>query len=254
MGLIYNPYIWIYLISAIMLSFIIIYSFYNNIKDLLWIATLSMVILWCVGFAAQISAADIKSQFFWYALANDFIGLKSPTVLLLWELKVTGRRKAVTPYTAALFLVLPVVTDILNLTNSNHGLMYGRLWLNTYSGYPLLSFSKGLWYWIITVYCMVELIVVVSLFYKSSLNRQLLYRRKGYALAVFVFIVFLFIMYMLIFDGAIFRYYDLTPVIISAVAVCFSFAFRFRKQKVNSVPRNDVIEKMDQRGNPSRQS
>jgi len=202
-----------------------------------------MTIFWCLGFALQVSGTDIKTISFWYIISNDFIGVKTPTVLLLWALTVTGRKKLVTPFRVIALFLVPAATDILNLTNAGHGLVYSKMWLDASSGYPLLQFIKGPWYWVINVYCVLELFAIVALLVKAALNRQLLYRVQGYTIAAFVFVVLLFVVLVLA-EGSLFSYYDLTPVVISLVISCSSFAFRFRTQEAIPIPRNAVIEKM----------
>lgn len=239
----YNPYIWIYLVSAAILMLTVAYSIYCKNKEPLWLITLSLIILWCLGYAFQISGTDVRTASFWYVLSNDVIGLKSPTTLLLWSLVITGRKKLITPASVGALLLLPVATDILNLTNASHSLVYRQMWMDASSGYPLLQFIKGPWYWAINVYCMLELLAVVALLIKAAFDHRLLYRMQGYAIAAVVFVILMFIVVALMADSSILNY-DLTPVVISIVVSCSSFAFRFRMQEAIPVPRKAVIEKM----------
>jgi hypothetical protein len=132
-----------------MLLLAVAYTVNRRIPDRLWIATQAMVIVWCLGFALQISSSELDAATFWYLIANDFVGLKSPIIWFLWSLKVAGKKKWITPFRVTLLFVLPVITDILNLTNSWHNLVYRWMWLDRSGGYPNLQFYAGPWYWVI---------------------------------------------------------------------------------------------------------
>lgn len=241
---IYNPRIWLYLIPAILLLFTFVFSLYKKIIDL-WLLVQGMVMCWCLGFALQISCTSLQAASFWYLLADDAIGLKVPVVLLLWSLVVTGRRRLITWDRVILLFVFPLLTDIFVLTNDRHNLMYPHMWLDTGSGYPVLHYETGVWYWIVTVYSCILLFIIAALLINDTLNRKLLYPLQGLTLSVVTILVLLSIMVILVTENSLFDYYDPTPVILSMVVVGPTLAFRFRKQKPMPVPRNTVIDKMD---------
>lgn len=242
MNFLYNPYIWIYLSGAILLFLIAAYTTYRRVADRLWLLTQALVIIWCLGFALQISGTDLKTAAFWYLAANDFVGLKTPVIWLLWALKVTGRRSRLTRLQVALLFVLPVFTDILNLTNYRHGLVYRQMGLDLSGQYPLLQFNPGPWYWVITAYCGLLLLVVIAVQIKAALNRELLRPEQGWLTAAATTGVLIFITWSLIDQGSLI--YDLTPVAIAIAAIFTSLVFRFRAQETVPVPRNEVMEKM----------
>ena len=239
----YNPYIWIYLSGAILLFLVMAYTIYRRIADGSWLLTQALVIIWCLGLTLQISGTDLKTAAFWYLAANDFVGLKTPVIWLLWALKVTGRRSRLTRLQVALLFLLPVLTDILNLTNSRHGLIYRQMWLDLSGRYPVLRFDSGPWYWVITAYCGLLLMVVIGIQIKAALNRELLRPKQGWIIATATTGILLFITWCLIDEGSWF-YYDLTPVAIAGATIFTSLVFRFRAQEAVPVPRNAVMEKM----------
>lgn len=238
----YNPFIWIYLSGAILLFLITAYTIYRRVADGLWILTQALVIFWCLGFALQISGTDLRTAAFWYLAANDFVGFKTPVIWLLWALKVTGRSSRLTRLRVALLFVLPVVTDILNLTNYRHGLIYRQMWMELSGRYPVLQFNCGPWYWVITVYCGLLLMVVIAVQIKAAMNRELLRPEQGRLIAAATTGILIFITWSLIDQGSLI--YDLTPVAIAIAAIFASLVFRFRAQETVPVPRNSVMEKM----------
>ncbi len=240
----YNPHIWIYLGTAVMLLLAVAYTVNRRIPDRLWIATQAMVIVWCLGFALQISSSELDAATFWYLIANDFVGLKSPIIWFLWSLKVAGKKKWITPFRVTLLFVLPVITDILNLTNSWHNLVYRWMWLDRSGGYPNLQFYAGPWYWVITAYCELLLVGVIAVQINAALKRELLHPKQSFAVATATGGVLLFIALSLIFGQSIIGYYDLTPVAIGLAALSTGLAFRFRVQEAVPVPRNAVLDKL----------
>lgn len=241
----YNPYIWVYLGGAVMLFLVTCYTVYKRVTDRLWIVMQATVIFWCLGFALQISGTDLKTAAFWYLAANDFVGLKVPVIWLMWSLAVIKGKRRLPRLGIALLFLLPAVTDVLNLTNSRHGLVYAKMWLGAPNGYPLLLFNPGPWYWLITAYCGILLLAVIISQIRAVLNRELLYRRQGLTIATITACILCFIIICLISEGSLFGYYDLTPVAISLGMVFTSLVFRFRVQEAVPVPRNAVMEKMD---------
>lgn len=240
----YNPHVWIYLGTAAILLLVVAYTAYKRTADRLWIVTQAMLIFWCLGYAMQISATDLRTTAFWYLAANDFVGLKVPVVWLLWALSVAGKKRRITPRQVMLLLILPLLTDLLNLTNSLHGLLYRQMWLDTSGDYPTLLFTCGPWYWLITAYCGILLLAVIVFLVKAALNRELLHRRQGLAIAAATAAVLLFIFFSILAQGLLFDYYDFTPVVIGLAAVLAGVVFRFRAQEAVPVPRNTVMEKM----------
>ena len=226
-----------------LLAFVMLYEIRKEVANRLLIITQGMMLFWGLGSALQISGADLKTTVLWYLLANDFVGFKIPVVWLLWALVVSGRRSWVTRRHILLLLALPLLTDLLNLTNSRHGLMYRQWWLNTSSSYPLLEFLSGPWYWVITAYCGVLLLVVIAFQIKAVLKRELLHRRHALMIAGFTGGVLLLILLSLLRPGLVYPY-DPTPVVVSMASVLSGLFTRFQSQEPVPVPRNAVLEKM----------
>src|SRR5690554_3855334 len=105
----YNPYIWFYLSAAAALFFVTVYAAYKRRVNWLWVLTQAMVFFWCIGFALQISGSNLKTAVTCYLVANDFVGVKSPVVWLLWALTITGKNTWLTRRRVILLFVLPLV-------------------------------------------------------------------------------------------------------------------------------------------------
>lgn len=238
----YNPYIWFYLVGAAVLFFVIVYAVSKRTVHWLWVLTQAMVCFWCIGIGLQISGTNLKTAVFWYLLANDFVGCKIPVVWLLWALVITGKKNWLTRRRVISLFAFPLVTDILNLTNSMHGLMYRQWNLNTSGQYPLLEYLCGPWYWVSTVHCGVILFVAIVLHIKAALNREVLHRKQGLIIAGATLAVFVTIAFCYIKQD--FFPYDIIPVSISMAATVASLLSRFQSQEKVPVPRNAVLEKM----------
>ncbi len=242
MSLQYNPYLWHYLFAALFVLGIMVYAEYKRVVDRLLTLVQVMTIIWGLGFAVQISATDLKTSVFWYLLANDFVGFKIPVIWFFWSLVVAGRRKWLTKTRVLWLLAIPLCTDLLNLTNRWHGLMYQHWNLNLTGRYPSLEFKPGLWYWVVTIYCGVILLAVIAVQLRAAFNREFLYWKQGLFTAVATAAVLIQIVLSLTIPA--FWPYDPTPVVISFAVVLSSIVSRFRIQEAVPVPRNMILEKM----------
>ena len=71
-----------------------------------------------------------------------------------------GQKKMVNTAADRASFTLPVVTDLLNMTNSWHGLVYHQLRMEALGPYQVLKLIPGPWYWVILVYCLIVLLAV----------------------------------------------------------------------------------------------
>ena len=177
-----------------------------------------------------------------YVIANDFIGLKVPMVWLLWAVRVAGKKRWLTRPRIALLFTLPVVTDLLNMTNSWHGLVYHQLRMEALGPYQVLKLIPGPWYWVILVYCLIVLLAVMAVQTKAALNREILHPKQALGVALATGSVLIQI--ILIVSRPSWFSVDITPVAISVAVAYTSLGFRFRRQEVVPVPRKAVLEKM----------
>lgn len=237
----YNPNIWLYIGSIGLLSFLMAYTFRKRIADRLSLATQAMVALWSLGFALQISVTDLRMAFLSYVAANDFIGLKVPMVWLLWAITVSGKTKWLTRPRIVLLFTLPVLTDLLNLTNPWHGLMYRQLQMVAEGPYRVLKFDPGPWYWVIFIYCSMVLLAVMAVQTRAAIKRELLHPKQAFGVALATGGVLVVI--ILIVSKTLF-FPDITPVAISLAIAYTIMNSRFRRQEAVPVPRNAVLEKM----------
>lgn len=242
MQLQYNPYIWVYLASTGVLTTAMAYMRYKKSADRFWMLTSSMVVFWSLGFAVQVSVTDLRAAALSYIIANDFVGLKAPIVWLLWALSVTGAKSWLDKRRIALLFLPSVLTDLINLTNSRHGLMYRRMWMAPANGNLVLQYHPGPWFWVITVYCGIILLAVMAVQTSAAVKHYILHRDQAFTIAgaagtILIGIILSFIYYDKLSV-------DMTPVTISIVVVLTSLLSRFRAQEVVPVPRDVVLEKM----------
>ena len=171
MVFVYNPYVWIYFAAAAALLATFIFTIYKKSRDYLWAILQLTVMFWCVGFGLQISSPDLDTARFWYLAANDFVGFKTPSVLLLWSLMITGRKSLITKSRFVSLFIIPLITDVLNLTNAGHGLMYRRMWMDTIGGYPF-TLTRGTGTGLLR-FTAVSCFIMAALIINDTLNRKL---------------------------------------------------------------------------------
>ena len=189
MVFVYNPYVWIYLVAAAALLATFVFTIYKKSRDYLWAILQLTVMFWCVGFGLQISSPDLDTARFWYLAANDFVGFKTPSVLLLWSLMITGRKSLITKSRFVSLFIIPLITDVLNLTNAGHGLMYRRMWMDTIGGYPVCTLTQGTGTGLLR-FTAVSCFIVAALIINDTLNRSC-FTQNRLAVAVVTVLVLL---------------------------------------------------------------
>lgn len=244
MQFIYNPNVWIYIVGALIAILTIVHSIYRPGKlNVMWLLAQIAVTIWCAGFAFQVSTKSFFWAKFWYLVANDFVGVKSATILFIWALELTGRVKTTKDWRLYLLFIPNLVTDLLNIMGSKY--IYENMWLITSGKYPSLGFEAGLWYWIITAYGVSLVVASAILLLKAVLHRKLLYRFKGIAIMVSLTALTVFMVYCIITNFALFNYYDMTPVSISLVFLTYSLVFFNKEQETIPVNMQKVIDNLN---------
>ena len=243
MPLQYNPFIWVYLVSTGVLLTVMGYMRFRKSADRLWMLTGSMVVFWSLGFAVQISVTDLRVAALSFILANDFVGFKSPVVWLLWALSVAGAKKWLNKRRIVLLFLPSILTDLINLTNSRHGLMYRRMFMLPVNGNLVLRYHPGPWFWVINVYCCLVLLAVLAVQTIAAAKHYLLHRKQALVIAGAAGTILSGIILTLLYADQL--PVDMTPVTISIVVVLTCLISRFRAQEVVPVPRDVVLEKMN---------
>lgn len=198
---------------------------------------------WGLFSAVEIAAQTIPEKIFWSKIA--YIGtLTSPVFFLLFALDYTGKRKWLSFQSTSLFLIIPVLTFLLALTNEHHG----QIW-NSFTPHPenpmILQYGHGPLFWVgVFGYGYLCILIASILLLRAALNLPHTYRQQSVALllaSVFPWGGNLFYLSGLHLLQGI----DLTPISFSITGMISAYAiFRFRLLDLVPVARDVLIEIM----------
>jgi len=107
--------------------------------------------VYSLGYAFEFASPTLSGMLFWSKF--QYFGIS--IIPALWSILVIqyiGRERWLTrPVLLALFWI-PIITLILHCTDNYHHLYYHTVSVNTNGPFPMLSFTKGPWYWVNVAY------------------------------------------------------------------------------------------------------
>ena len=167
----FNPFV-IPLIgaTAVCMGLLFIAGRYRNTPGSAYF-TLMMLFMggWTAMYGLELGVVGLAGKRLW-AQAQY---LAIPYVAVFWLaflMAYTGRGDWLTVRRMAAGFVIPVVTSLLALTNSGHGLVLKSVWIDTEGAIAILVRTFGGWFWVHTIYCY-TLLAAGCLLIGFSLNR-----------------------------------------------------------------------------------
>lgn len=145
----YLAYIVALLIASVISTIVAVFAFMRrtNTGAVVLACLLLATSIYSLGYAFELTSSTLWGMLFWSRF--QYLGISFiPALWLIMVIQYTGREKWLTrPVLIALFLI-PIITLILHLTDNYHHLYYNAASVNMNSPFPLLSFTKGPWYWV----------------------------------------------------------------------------------------------------------
>lgn len=105
-----------------------------------------LLAIWSIAYVGRMLSPTLSTKLLWTQLA--WVGITvAPVAVLAFVLLFTGRTHLVSRRTVGAMLVIPVVTQLLLLTNDRHGLFYESVWLYTGDSIPFIASRGGAWFY-----------------------------------------------------------------------------------------------------------
>jgi PAS domain S-box-containing protein len=199
---------------------------------------------WCFGYVAELIAPTLSTKL----LANDFIYLGvlgAPTSFFLFALTYTDHQFLMGRRFNLLLLVMPFLTLMFLATDSYHNLMRIAPSIVPVNGLLMLTFNRGLWWWLSTFYNMLVSIGGLILVLIDLLRANRRYQIQG--VIVVISLAAPFLAFLLPTGGLTdVPHLDLTPIsfLITDLCVLYGIAFANLLRTSPSV-RNLWIERME---------
>jgi len=148
-----NPYTIALIGIAIAMGVLTIYSWLK--RDVRGSLALGWVLLsvavWTLAYGFELASLDLPSMLFW--LRVEYLGIASAPVLwLFFVLQYSGQEGWLTSRSRTALFVIPVITLVLNWTNSWHHVYYSSVTVNSTGSFPTLILERGVWYWVNVAY------------------------------------------------------------------------------------------------------
>ena len=206
-------------------------------------AIILSVTIWTVGYLMELANTEKEVICFW--LKFEYLGIAFlPLFCMLFAFRYAGLDKCLTFGSIAAMSVVPVITLLLNWTNSWHGLYYSRIDLVYHDGLPMLAIEKGIWYWVHIVYTYLALFLMTWFLVRASWKRGVLFRKQISIIIISASLPWLVnILYMSGMSPL--PNLDLSPFTFSFMGIVLIFGlFKFRIFNIMPIARDILIENM----------
>ncbi len=238
----YVPYVLPLLIAAAVSAALALYAWRRHRMSgaAPFALTMLSVAVWSLGYALELASTDLPAALFWNRI--QYLGVVTmPAAWLAFVLQHTGRGAWLTRRNLALLAIVPLVTLLLAWTNDVHNLIWRDPWLNAGGPFTVMSFTRGLWYWVNVAYAYLLLLPATILLIQALVRGPHLYRQQAVVLLVGALAPWVGnVLYMS--ELTPFPHLDLTPFAftISGLAMAWGL-FRVRLLDIVPVARDAVV-------------
>ncbi len=205
-----------------------------------YVGLMCSVAIYCFGYALELNQSTLQGMF--YALRFEYLGIPFlPVFWVILALQYTGYGPVLPKWFYKSLFVLPIITVLLINTNSLHHLHYSSMELNTAGPFPVVKFSKGIWYHVNIFYMDVCFFVGNLLFLRMMLRS--VGRTRKQAVAMFVASIIPWVGDFIYQSGLMPYNIDLVPFTFTMVGPLFGLAlFRFKMFDFVPIARHTVFD------------
>jgi PAS domain S-box-containing protein len=206
-------------------------------------AMMLAVAVWSLGYALELSSADLPSIVFWARI--EYLGIVSgPVAALLLALAYTGRERWLTRRRLSLLAIVPLLTLLLIWTNDLHGLVWRSVRLANDGSFAQLDVSYGAWFLVHVIYSYLTMLIGIVLVCAFFMRSTRLYRGQA-AVLVLGWAAPLIGNALYISRISPFPYLDLTPFAFTLAGLLWAWGlFHFHLLDIVPVARDAIIESM----------
>ncbi len=176
---------WIYIFILLILSTIMLLSLglYGAFSGLLIgrkafsFLMFSLAIYSC-GHALQMITPSLEWKIFWvdfYCIGSWFFG---PCFIVL-ALIYSGKSRYLNKWTIFFLLIIPLIGIFLKLTDNYFHLVYKTTFIDIENPYPVISFTKGPFYWLFIVYLSICVLAGNILFITVYFQSATIFRKQA---------------------------------------------------------------------------
>jgi two-component system, cell cycle sensor histidine kinase and response regulator CckA len=241
----YTHYIWPFLSSVVITSFMGIYAWRNRtLPGATPFAVLMLVaVVWSLGSLLELSGADLPTK----TLCANFryLGVvAAPVVWLALALQYTGRDQLLTRRNLAFLAIVPLISILLLWTNELHGLMRRDIHLVLIGSFSVIGKTYGPWFWVLTIYSYIILISTLTMLVNALLRAPPSYRGQPLALLTGLLLTF-FGSGLHVLGLSPIPYTDPTAIVFIPAGLIIAWGlFRYHLFNIMPVARDTIFENM----------
>lgn len=194
---------------------------------------LASISLWCLGYGMEFLSHDLSSKLWWVRV--QYVGCVWIGVLMFrFICTVTGKTVYLKEKTLFLFLIVPILTLLLVLTNTFHGLMWQGASLNSNSIIHVVIYQRGAWFWGFLAFSYGLVFWATLILVKAFASAKGRYRKQLAIILAGIMAPWLG-NGLYVFEFQILRNLDLTPFAFMVTGMVFAWGL-FRYQLLNLIP------------------
>ncbi len=199
--------------------------------------------VWSINYAFEVGFIDIELKYLFARL--EYIGIAfAPVVWFLFAAEYSGVCKEFVRKYEKEFFLLPLFAILAMLTNSFHRMHFKSYYLDASSGFPLLVFIHGPFFWIFYLYSYILITLGIFFFFKQFVRLTVPYKAQA-AIALTAACIPVLGNVLHIADIGPFAFFDPTPFSFTITGLILFWGI-MQHEFLNIIPiaRENVIESM----------
>ncbi|MEW6526748.1 MAG: diguanylate cyclase [Spirochaetota bacterium] len=168
----------LFLSSAILLSLCMIIIIRKKVKERKYLLLLLLAFaIYTIGYTIEIQGQTL--QWVHISLIFEYIGISFlPAFLILLALSYLTDIDRIPLYLKFFIYVIPIITFIVVLTDPYHNLLHKNPFIDYSGPFPVVSFEKGIWYWVHIVYYNVALLISNIIFLRIFIKSHSRFKKQ----------------------------------------------------------------------------
>jgi PAS domain-containing protein len=242
----FNPYALIVLLPVLISGILAYYSYKRRHLSgaLGFTLLLAAMTLYAFGYGLELMSTNLDTILFWIRV--EYIGISFiPVFWMVLVLQFSGKERLLNRTNLAVLCLIPLTTIVLVFTANMHHLFYASMRVDYSGPFPMLAFTRGIWYWVQVAYTILSILggsVYLLLKWRNSVD---LFRNQALAMVVgSMGPLLLYILY--IFGFSPIPHLDLSPFAFTFAGLVMGWSL-FRHQLLDLMPvaRDKLVENLD---------
>lgn len=164
--------------SAILLSLCVLIIIRKKVKERKYLLLLLLAFaIYSIGYTIEIQGQTL--QWVHISLIFEYIGISFlPAFLILFALSYVTDIDRIPFYTKTIIYLIPIITFVTVVTDPYHNLLHKNPFIDYSGPFPIVSFEKGIWYWVHIVYHNVAFLIANIIFLRIFIKSHSRFKKQ----------------------------------------------------------------------------